>query len=364
MKVAFLTDYLGTLSGTEASICESAECMRDAGIAVAVVVFPREEPPHPHWLGTLAAAGATVFVLDPVDEMHAAETAWRHLERWGADVVHAIPMGRFMLSCLAARGRPDRPIVATETSEGGTRCSWYDATTFAAMASLDAVIAPCRVTADNLRSHFGFTGRIEIVPHLLRVPERLIRPLRRADLLRLPVLGAVTRLRVEKGIPFLLAALALATTPPACRLVIHGETFELDHTRVLLQALDLTARVEIRGPFRGRAEIDGVYAAHPILLLSSLFEGLPLALLNAIARGVVPIATDVGGVREILEDDAAGIVVPVADPTAMSLAIRDLVQDPDRMLRCSRAGVAIFRERFHASRTVARMIGVYRDLAG
>ena len=238
MKVAFLTDYLGTLSGTEASICDSAECLRDAGIAVAVVVFPREEPPHAHWLATLAAAGATVFVLDPVDEMHAAETAWRHLERWGADVVHAIPMGRFMLSCLAARDRLDRPIVATETSEGGTRCSWYDATTFAAMASLDAVIAPCRVTAGNLRSHFGFTGRIEIIPHLLRVPERLIRPLRRADLVRLPVLGAVTRLRVEKGIPFLLAALALATTPPALGMLPTASCSRVETTRIERPALN------------------------------------------------------------------------------------------------------------------------------
>lgn len=364
MRIAFITDFLGTLAGTEASICEAAECLRQDGHAVAVVIYPRDEPPHPHWLGVLAAAAVDILVLETGDEARAAAVAWRWLATWRVDIVHAIPMGRFMLGCLSADGRLDCPLIATETSEASERCTWYEPETFPRMARLDAIVAPCRAVADNLRRHFRYDGRIEIIPHLLRVPEEVIRPLDRNRLALLPHLGSVTRLRFEKGIVFLLAALALPTTPAACRLSIHGETCEAEQTEALIRTLGLRDRVGVRGPFRGAHEMERVYAAHPVIVLSSLFEGLPLALLNGIARGAVPVATDVGGVRDIIGDDEAGIVVPRADPTAMSLAIRDLVHDPDLVMRRSRAGVEIFRETFHVSRTVARMVGLYRDLAG
>ncbi len=364
MRIAFLTDYLGTLAGTEASICETAECLRRAGMAVAVIVFPREEPPHSHWLATLVTAEIDIFVIDALNESLAAEEAWQYLSLWRADIVHAIPMGHFMLKCLAADGRFSCPIIATETSEGSERCTWYDETLFPALSALNAIIAPCRTVANNLRTHFRFYGRIEIIPHLLRVPEELIRPLTHHDLSNLPRLGSVTRLRIEKGISFMLASIALPTTPNDCTLSIYGETFEEDRARAMIRALSLGEKVEIKGPFAGRDMMERIHAKHPIMLLSSLFEGLPLALLNAIARGRIGIATDVGGVREILGDDAAGIVVPAADPTAMSLAISDLTKDPGLVMRCSDTAVEIFRTYFHSSKVLARMLWLYRDLVG
>ncbi|TDP47283.1 glycosyltransferase family 4 protein [Zavarzinia compransoris] len=364
MRIAFLTDFLGTMAGTEASICEAACCLRAAGHAVAVVVFPRDEPPHRHWLAVLARAGADVAVLDRADEALAAAEAWRRLAAWRVDIVHAIPMGRFMLSCLAADNRPACPVVATETSEASPRCTWYEPATFPRMAVLDAIVAPCHAVARNLRRHFRYPGRIEVIPHPLRVPEAAIRPLDPARLAQLGRIGSVTRLRVEKGVAFLLAALALPTTPGFCRLSLYGECGEREQTAALIQTLGLGRRVTIAGPFRGAAAMERIHAAHPVMVLSSLFEGLPLALLNAIARGCPVIATDVGGVREIVGDDAAGIVVPRADPTAMSLAIRAIATDPARALACSRAGVEIFRETFHVSRVMARLERFYRDLAG
>lgn len=364
MRIAFVTDYLGTLGGTEASICQSAESLRAAGHEVAVVVFPRDEPPLAHWLDTLAAIGADVFVLDTENEGRAAETAWRQLAKWGVDIVHGIPMGRFLLSCLTAAGRIACPVVATETSEGSSRCAWYDAATAEVLALVHAIVAPCASVAANLRSTFGYRGRIAVIPHLLPVPEDEIRPMNRLRRARLNDLGSVTRLRVEKGIPFMLAALALPTMPAACRLMIYGDVFEEDNTRALIKALSLEDRVTLAGPFSGIDAMNRVYAAHPIVLLSSLFEGLPLAILNAIARGSVVVATDVGGVREILGEDEAGIVVPPADPTAMSLAVSTLMDNPDLLERCSRAGPAIFRERFHLSRTLEQTTLLYRGMIG
>lgn len=364
MKIAFVTDYLGTLGGTEASLCQSVACLRREGHDVAVFVFPREGPPHAHWLDALAAAGANVVILAPEDAARAAEDAWLRLAAWRVDIVHGIPMGRFLLSCLVAPGRLACPVVATETSEGSKRCTWYDDATVEILALVDAVVAPCASVAANLRAQFGYGGRIAVIPHLLPVPEPEIRPIDPRKRERLHDLLSVTRLRFEKGIPFLLAAMALPTTPAACRLTVYGDMFEEEGARALVQALLLESRVRLAGPFLGPAAMSRIYAAHPIVLLSSLFEGLPLALLNAIARGCVVVATDVGGVREILGDDEAGIVVPPADPTAMSLAIRTLVADPDRLQRCSGAATAIFRERFHLSRTLPQTVAFYREMVG
>jgi glycosyltransferase involved in cell wall biosynthesis len=110
------------------------------------------------------------------------------------------------------------------------------------------------------------------------------------------------------------------------------------------------------GPMRGRLESAARAAGAPVsfaghvndletrlpqadlLVRPSLTEGMPLALLEAMASGVCVVATDVGGNRDLVEPDCNGILVPPRQPELMARAIAGLLADPGRRARLAAAG--------------------------
>jgi glycosyltransferase involved in cell wall biosynthesis len=66
-----------------------------------------------------------------------------------------------------------------------------------------------------------------------------------------------------------------------------------------------------------------------VFALSSQFEGLPIALLEAMATGIAPVATRVGGVPEVISDGFDGLLVPPGDPGALAAALTKLLDDDD-----------------------------------
>ena len=98
-------------------------------------------------------------------------------------------------------------------------------------------------------------------------------------------LGAITRLREEKGPEFLIAALSMMVeVDPAITLTIYGEMMEFERARNVATAFGLEKQIIWYGPFDGVGEIDSVVHRHCIFLLSSLFESMPISLMEVIAR--------------------------------------------------------------------------------
>jgi glycosyltransferase involved in cell wall biosynthesis len=99
------------------------------------------------------------------------------------------------------------------------------------------------------------------------------------------------------------------------------------------------------------------------LVLSSLVEGLPVALLEAAASGLPAVATAVGGVREILGEEEAGRVVPPGDPAALAAAMKSLAALPtEARERISRAARAVALARYDVNVVVAQWESAYREL--
>ena len=344
-RVCLMTDYLGTLAGTEENLIATALELVRRSVDVRVAVYPRDCPVHSHWRDVLGRAGIVLWEVELGTEEAAFFTrlaGW--LALWRPHIVHAIPMGLLALGWYETALAGMAPLIGTETSEASTRCTWYDPGDFPRLRNLRAIVVPCDSIADGVRNYFKYTGRIEEIPFVVPVPEDRQRPLCHADLARVRDFGAITRLRVEKGIEYMLAAIALlARAKIDVTLTIYGETPELERTREQSEMLGISRRVRIVGPFRGSDELERVIEPHCIFLLSSLFEGQPLAIVHAIARGRVCVATDVGGVSGLLAASGAGCVVPVADPRAMADAVASLLESPDRVLEMSHRSVAVYR---------------------
>jgi glycosyltransferase involved in cell wall biosynthesis len=175
------------------------------------------------------------------------------------------------------------------------------------------------------------------------------------------LIGTVANLRVTKGYPDLLeAARLVADRVPNARFVAVGRGPMEAELREQHARLGLGTRFEFLG-FRAAAV--PVMAAFDIFCLPSHHEGLPVALMEALALGLPAVVTDVGGVTELVTNGDDAVVVPAGQPTRLADALVSLALDPvrrDAIARRARARA----DTFDASRAERMTEAVYREAAG
>ncbi|MFD7613989.1 GT4 family glycosyltransferase PelF [Streptomyces sp. NPDC059828] len=114
--------------------------------------------------------------------------------------------------------------------------------------------------------------------------------------------------------------------------------------------------------FEGRVDdIRDAYAAGSVVMLSSISEGFPFTLIEAMSCGRATVSTDVGGVREAVGD--AGLVVPPRDPDAMAAAALELLGDPARRTAMGEAARLRVIEQFTLRQTIETFRGIYLELS-
>jgi glycosyltransferase involved in cell wall biosynthesis len=139
------------------------------------------------------------------------------------------------------------------------------------------------------------------------------------------VIGTVGNFTAKKDQATLLRA--VATLPPGGpepALVLVGLGPLEDELRALAVELGIGGRVTFPG---SRDDVFALLPAFDVFALSSRFEGLPIALLEAMATGVAPVATKVGGIPEVVTDGHDGLLVDPGDPEGMSEALDRLRVD-------------------------------------
>ena len=168
----------------------------------------------------------------------------------------------------------------------------------------------------------------------------------------------VGRLAPGKGLAEALAALAAARAAGvAARLVIAGSGPEEPLLRSLTQSLALGTAVSFAGAAYGERKARLLSEAD-VLLLPSHDEGLPYALLEAMAAGVVPVVTPVGAMPDVVHAGVHGVLVPVGDAAAIGAAIGELARNRELLARMG----AACRERIAAHYSVERLAGDFRAL--
>ena len=171
-----------------------------------------------------------------------------------------------------------------------------------------------------------------------------------------PIVVCVASLRQKKGHTHLLAAFMLVRKRiPGARLLLVGEGPErASLTRESEQAG--LARAVIFAGYRG--DVAAILARCDLFVLASLEEGMPNALLEAMAAGLPSVVTDVGGNAEALADGTTGYLVPRDDPGALAARMIEILLNPD--LRRAQSEAA--RRRYEASFTLDKMTSAYQAL--
>jgi glycosyltransferase involved in cell wall biosynthesis len=139
-----------------------------------------------------------------------------------------------------------------------------------------------------------------------------------------PTLAFAGRITAQKSLHVTLEALARVE---GVTLLVAGEGDELAALRARSAELGLDGRVRFLGP-QPRERVLELFRAADAAILSSAWENFPHTVVEALAAGTPVIATDVGGVREAVEDERNGLLVPSGDPEALAAAVRRYVNDP------------------------------------
>lgn len=176
------------------------------------------------------------------------------------------------------------------------------------------------------------------------------------------LVGSAGRLETQKGFAHLvLAAARLTHHHPSLHVVIAGEGSLAGALRETATACGLGGRLRLAGP---TAEMPEFLAALDLFVLPSLWEGMPLSLLEAMAMGVPSVATSTPGAIEILAGpERVGDTVPPRDVDALALSIAGHAQNRARSQAIGRAGLSRVRERHDAARLFERLVAIYDDLA-
>ena len=177
-----------------------------------------------------------------------------------------------------------------------------------------------------------------------------------------PVIEILGRLNIEKGhTHFLRAAARVKQEFPSARYLIIGDSY----LSLRSELERLTAELGLQGEviFTGyRKDIPELLAAATVVVSSSLREGLPLVLIEAMAAGRPIVATAIDGTPELVDDGRTGVLVAPQDVEALAEGISRLLRDTARAAAMGAAGRALVESQFSAARMVSKMSEIYRSV--
>ncbi|MGC8634157.1 MAG: glycosyltransferase family 4 protein [Candidatus Limnocylindrales bacterium] len=332
-------------------------------------------------------AGVRVTVLDDPDDAVAVRLVAGELADFEADVLHAHMfraevVGAEAVRALGRRGGA-RPYLVSTVHSSRVRSPADRAHLARLTPQMDRLIAVSRSIVAKLERE-GRTGApislvyngVDLERYAAQAPCCTL-PEEYGFAPGTPLVGTVARLEPEKGHPTLLEAWRrVVEQVPEARLLIVGEGSRRAALEAQAEALGLlgescdgsrcvgtrSARPGAKVVFTGRRDdVPAVVAALDVAVLPSYREAQGITILEAMALGRPVVASNVGGIPEMIEDGRTGLLVPPHDPAALADAILRLLTDHPFADILARAGHDLVHERFCLERMVAAIESIYEE---
>jgi L-malate glycosyltransferase len=228
----------------------------------------------------------------------------------------------------------------------------------AAYACAHVVVANSAAAGDRLATERVPRSRIRVVPNGIDLaaytPSQHERPLRR--------IVTVANLRTEKAHEVLLEAAELVLRRcPDAEFVIAGDGPRRQELERLAQSRGVAARVR----FMGHADdVPALLASCDLFVLPSRSEAFPNSVLEAMATALPIVATRVGGIVELIENQRTGVLVPPDDARALGHAMLDLIQWRSHAVRLGHAARAAVEARYSWDRMISEFEHLYMEQLG
>jgi glycosyltransferase involved in cell wall biosynthesis len=177
-----------------------------------------------------------------------------------------------------------------------------------------------------------------------------------------PVIGTVARLEHEKGVDVLIdAAPAVLARFPGTQFIVIGDGTLRQDLAGRAQFLSVDHAFRFLGH---RPDAERLVSAFDVFCLTSRSEGMPNALLEALAAGRPVVATAVGGSAEVLAESSCGVLVAPERPDLVAAALLELLSHPAQARRMSLAARRLAERRFALPRMVSRYEALYERALG
>jgi glycosyltransferase involved in cell wall biosynthesis len=168
----------------------------------------------------------------------------------------------------------------------------------------------------------------------------------------------VGRMSAEKG-PVVLLKAWQAWGPQAPKLVLVGDGEELASLQASARVRELTTKVEFLGQQPAAVALDLIRRARIVVVPSMCFEGFPMVIREAFACGVPVVASDLGGMPQIVRASGGGEVFAAGDERALLDTLMRLWNDEGRLARMSQAAASAFRSLYSESAAHTRLMEIY-----
>jgi len=379
-KLRVLHVLEATIGGTKKHILQLLRNMPKERYDQSLLCSTLRTPSFQPEVERLRAEGFKVYVIrmqrdiSPISDVMAFARLWKHLLGRKYDIVHAHSSKAGILARLAAALAGVETVIysphgyAFISEPPGLRLLFYKLAEKAAARVTDMTVAVSRSELEAaLEANVCRPDRIRVIENGLSEEEMKLPRTRSAKRTELGVcrgellVGSVGRLSTQKNMKaFIEAASTIALTRRNVKFVIAGLGPEL--LALERQVIDL--RVAQQVMLLGEVDdVSSLYAAMDVFVLPSLWEGLPYALLEAMAVGKPVVATDVPGTRDVVQNERNGLLVPPGNPAALAAAIERLLNDEALRRRLGRAAMSSVRDRFRLDRMIAEMDALYQQIA-
>ncbi|MEO8681557.1 MAG: N-acetyl-alpha-D-glucosaminyl L-malate synthase BshA [Vicinamibacterales bacterium] len=366
-----------SVGGSGVVAAELARCLASRGHRIHVISsdtpFRLRESDGDVRFHRVEAPGYPVF-REPQYLLALANRLVQVARAYRLDIIHAhyaIPhaaaayLARQILSSGPGRVRvPPRTVTTlhgTDVTILGSDPSYRETVAFCIDQS-DAVTAvSASLRADTTRA-MPVTRDITVIPNFvdLDVYRRKPDPALRARMCRSDerLVIHLSNLRPVKQVEAVVRVFAQIQARLPARLLIVGEGPDLGRAEQLIGELGVGAQVELIGEAQ---DVVGLLSVSDLFLLPSLQESFGLSALEAMACGVPVVASNVGGLPEVVTDGVTGFLHPPGDVTQMAHSAIRILSDAALHARMAAAGVRLAMERFSADRIVPQYEAIYEQ---
>lgn len=175
-----------------------------------------------------------------------------------------------------------------------------------------------------------------------------------------PVFGLIGRLEIQKKVDMFLKAVSMIIDSGSkAQFLIVGDGPLRKELEELARMLNIADRVFFAG---WRTDISRILGAIDIFCLTSLWEGMPLVVIEAMAMGKPVVSTEVRGIKEVVEDGKTGILVPLNDIEAFGRACIDILNNHHLATTMGEAGRIRFKQMFTVDRMINKCQSLYMEL--